>query len=170
MCSPLYQQDRHSSRYVSHRGRVYPPGRNYHHNYCGRNGLLTDDYGQVVTTRRKRGVPHTSLPNLIPTVATAGYRSPSALYPRIHALALHTYLKPIAPPRAPYHWLLPQFLAQWYTLARVHLLFRSPATEVVAAAAIRARVQVEERERERGRRQREQDSGGEVGERDTVRW
>lgn len=45
--------------------------------------------------------------------------------PVVHCVLLYIYLKPIAPPRAPYYWLLPQFLVQWYTLARIHLLFRS---------------------------------------------
>ena len=52
----------------------------------------------------------------------------------IQCVLLYIYLKPIAPPRAPYHWLLPQFLVQWYTVPRIHLLFRSrrtaPAGEV----------------------------------------
>lgn len=32
--------------------------------------------------------------------------------PVVHRVLLYIYLKPIAPPRAPYHWLLPQFLVQ----------------------------------------------------------
>lgn len=76
------------------------------------------------TTRRYNGPPHSYHPNFNPsgTVAVSVTANFSC---RIHAWILHIYLKPIAPPRAPYHWLLPQFFAQWYSLARAHLLFRS---------------------------------------------
>lgn len=153
MCSPLYQQGpsllsvRFTPRPVCiPSGRKLPPQR-------------TDSKcpGRSRYYPPHNGPPHSYHPNFNPSGAaavsvTANFSS------RIHARILHTYLKPIAPPRAPYHWLLPQFPAQWYSRARVHLLFRS-ATATAAAVAADV-VSGGERDRGKGGGWR---SGGEVG-------
>lgn len=123
---------------------------NYHHNERIVNGCS----GKLCYYPPHNGPPHSYHPNFNPSGATA-VSVTANFSSRIHARILHTYLKPIAPPRAPYHWLLPQFLAQWYSLARVHLLFRS-ATAAVAADVVSGG----ERDRGKGGGWR---SGGEVG-------
>lgn len=115
-----------------------PPVENYHHN----ERTVSAGAG-CATTRRYNEPPHSYHLNFNSSSAdavsvTANFSS------RTHAWILHIYLKPIAPPRAPYHWLLPQFFAQWYSLACAHLLFRS-ATAAVATDVVSGRGKERER-------------------------
>ena len=107
------------SRRVSHRSPVIPKEcENYHHGDDVRRRTRYETRGRV------------SAPEIPRRRASIGL----ILLVVIQCVLLYIYLKPIAPPRAPHHWLLPQFLVQWYTVPRVHLLFRSrrtaPAGEV----------------------------------------
>lgn len=121
--------------------RVYPSGRKLPPQWTDSISVRTS----CATARRTMG-PHTFITRILIPADASAVSVTTNFSSRIHEWILHTYLKPIAPPRAPYHWLLPQFLAQWYSLARVHLLFRS-ATAAVAADVVSLRWRERQRER-----------------------
>lgn len=155
-----------SVRFHTAAGVRYHPGRNYHHRHAFTEPRARYFTRGAAETRSfcntSYGVPPRApkIPNSNPKAVAAAVSVTTDTFALVATRwSRHTYLKPIAPPRAPYHWLLPQFLAQWYTLARVHLLFRSATASDGGYRVERERERNRERERERaGREEQERES------------